>query len=83
MSEIITIFGATGNQGKSVLKQILAHPVLNKTYKIRAVTRDPTKASAKALLELSKDAGKIELVSVSLFGGARDRRADGVQMGSR
>lgn len=47
MSKILTVFGATGNQGGSVIKAVLAHPELSKTYKIRAVTRDPTKANAQ------------------------------------
>ena len=49
MSKLITVFGATGNQGGSVIKQILAHAGLSKTYKIRAVTRDAKKAAAVKL----------------------------------
>jgi uncharacterized protein YbjT (DUF2867 family) len=49
MSKIFTIFGATGNQGGSVLRAVLAHPTLSKTYKIRAITRDVTKPSSTAL----------------------------------
>jgi len=49
MSKTITVFGATGNQGGSVIKEILAHPELSKTWKIRGVTRDTSKGSAVAL----------------------------------
>ncbi|UZJ56406.1 hypothetical protein CBS101457_005726 [Exobasidium rhododendri] len=48
---IITIFGATGNQGGSVIKAILANPTLSSKYKIRAVTRDASKPKAQQLAE--------------------------------
>jgi uncharacterized protein YbjT (DUF2867 family) len=51
MSKILTVFGATGNQGGSVVKSVLSHPVLSQTYKIRAVTRNVTKPAAVALKE--------------------------------
>ncbi|EGC45405.1 NmrA-like family domain-containing protein [Histoplasma capsulatum var. duboisii H88] len=49
MSKLITVFGATGNQGGSVIKAILAHPTLSKEFKIRGITRDPSKPSAQEL----------------------------------
>jgi len=49
MTKLITVFGATGNQGGSVISHILDHPELSKTYKIRGVTRDPSKDKAVAL----------------------------------
>ncbi|KAF2427659.1 NmrA family transcriptional regulator [Tothia fuscella] len=49
MSKIFTVFGATGNQGGSVVKHILEHPELSKTYKIRAITRDVSKPASQAL----------------------------------
>lgn len=48
-TKIITVFGATGVQGGSVVSFILSHPALATTYKIRAVTRDTSKPAAKAL----------------------------------
>lgn len=60
MSKIITVFGATGNQGGSVIKYILEDPVLSKEYKIRGITRDTTKKSAQ---ELAKQG--VEVTSVS------------------
>ncbi|KAK1765278.1 hypothetical protein QBC33DRAFT_455696 [Phialemonium atrogriseum] len=47
MSKLITIFGVTGYQGGSVVKHILEDPQLSKEYKIRGITRDTSKKSAK------------------------------------
>jgi uncharacterized protein YbjT (DUF2867 family) len=49
MSKIFTVFGATGNQGGSVVKNILENAELSKIYKIRAISRDVTKPAALAL----------------------------------
>ncbi|KAL2812889.1 hypothetical protein BDW59DRAFT_178491 [Aspergillus cavernicola] len=49
MSKIITIVGATGTQGGSVIKALLATP--NPPYTIRAITRNPQSDAAKALVE--------------------------------
>jgi uncharacterized protein YbjT (DUF2867 family) len=51
MSKLLTVFGATGNQGGSVIKTVLEHPSLSKTYRIRAITRDASKPAAVALKE--------------------------------
>jgi uncharacterized protein YbjT (DUF2867 family) len=48
-TKLLTVFGATGNQGGSVIKAVLAHPILSKEYKIRAITRDPSKPNAQVL----------------------------------
>lgn len=42
----IVIFGATGAQGGSVLNHLLKS---DRPYRITAVTRDPSKASSKAI----------------------------------
>ena len=47
--KIITIFGATGAQGGSVVKKFLSDPKLSGSWTVRAVTRDTTKDSAKKL----------------------------------
>ncbi|KAI1740270.1 NMRAL1 protein [Xylaria scruposa] len=47
--KIITVFGATGNQGGAVVKEFLNHPELNETWTVRGVTRDVSKDSAKKL----------------------------------
>lgn len=59
MSKLITIFGATGNQGGSVIKHILEDPQLSKEYKIRGITRDTSKKSAQDLVKQG-----VEVVSV-------------------
>ncbi|KAL7796750.1 hypothetical protein V8C37DRAFT_327260 [Trichoderma ceciliae] len=49
MSKILTVFGATGNQGGSVVEAVLADPALSQEFKIRGVTRDVNKPGAKKL----------------------------------
>jgi alpha-D-ribose 1-methylphosphonate 5-triphosphate synthase subunit PhnH len=61
MSKIITVFGATGNQGGSVINSLLNDAQLSKTFKIRGVTRDTSKPAAQ---ELEKRG--VELVKVRL-----------------
>lgn len=50
MSKLITVFGATGNQGGSVIKHILDDAVLSKQFRIRGITRDVSKPAAQALI---------------------------------
>ncbi|KAF4611321.1 hypothetical protein G7Y89_g15691 [Cudoniella acicularis] len=49
--KILVVFGATGNQGGSVIDAMLKDPAMAKEYSLRAVTRDPTKPTAVALTE--------------------------------
>ena len=51
MSKILTVFGASGNQGSSVIRAVLADSALSKEYQIRAITRDSSKASMAQLAE--------------------------------
>ena len=51
MSKIITVFGATGNHGGSVVRSILADPGVSKEGKIRGITRDASKPAAQKLAE--------------------------------
>ena len=51
MSKLLVIFGATGQQGGSVAKYVLADPVLSTEFKIRAITRDTSKPDAKELAD--------------------------------
>jgi uncharacterized protein YbjT (DUF2867 family) len=60
MSKILTVFGATGNQGGSVVRAILNDPALSKEFKIRGITRDVSKPAAKALASKG-----VEVVAVS------------------
>ncbi|KAM3510866.1 hypothetical protein MY11210_005469 [Beauveria gryllotalpidicola] len=61
MSKIITVFGATGNQGGSVVDHILRDAQLSKEYKIRGITRDTSKPPAKELAQRG-----VEVVSADL-----------------
>jgi uncharacterized protein YbjT (DUF2867 family) len=47
--KLLTVFGATGRQGGSVLSVILNSPELNAKYALRGVTRDPSKPGSQAL----------------------------------
>lgn len=46
----LVVFGATGNQGSSVIHTILSHPTLSQKYTIRGVTRNPSSEKAQALV---------------------------------
>ncbi|KAF6820693.1 hscarg protein [Colletotrichum sojae] len=59
--KIITVFGATGAQGGSVINIFLSDPKLKEEWAVRGVTRDTTKDSAKALA-----AKGVEVVSADL-----------------
>jgi len=49
MSNILAVFGATGQQGGSVIKYVRNDPELSQKYKIRAITRDADSEKAKQL----------------------------------
>jgi uncharacterized protein YbjT (DUF2867 family) len=49
MSKILAVFGATGQQGSSVVNYVLEDPILSQEYSIRAITRDPKSDKAKQL----------------------------------
>ena len=51
----ITVLGATGKQGGSVVKAILADSKTSRQFHVKAVTRDPSKDSAKALASLGAE----------------------------
>jgi uncharacterized protein YbjT (DUF2867 family) len=56
MSHILAVFGATGQQGSSVVNYVLNDAELSQKYKIRAITRDVTSEKANNLKE------KVEVV---------------------
>lgn len=58
--KIITVFGATGNQGGSVVETFLNDPKLKNEWAVRGITRDISKDSSKKLA-----AKGVEVVSVS------------------
>lgn len=71
--KIITVFGATGNQGGSTASAVFNIPALSSKYKIRAITRDPSKPSSQALAskgaELAKaDVNDVESVKAAVAG---------------
>lgn len=49
MSKVLAVFGATGQQGSSVINNVLSDPELSRTYSIRALTRNTTSPAAVAL----------------------------------
>ncbi|KAF2827806.1 NAD(P)-binding protein [Ophiobolus disseminans] len=49
MSKLLVVFGATGQQGKSVIEAVLGDEHLSKEYSIRGTTRDTSKPSAQQL----------------------------------
>ncbi|MCJ1252094.1 hypothetical protein MMC30_009332 [Trapelia coarctata] len=53
--QIIVVFGATGKQGGSVVKTILADQTAASKFHVKAVTRDVNKDSAKALTSLGAE----------------------------
>ncbi|CAG8901777.1 unnamed protein product [Penicillium egyptiacum] len=64
MSKVLTIFGATGNQGGSVIDAILADTQLSKEFKVRGITRNISKKSAQDLAQRGVDVVKADLDSV-------------------
>ncbi|CAG8929987.1 unnamed protein product [Penicillium salamii] len=61
MSKLITVFGATGQQGGAVIRTILQDETLSKEFKIRGISRDTSKPAAQALLKQG-----VELVSADM-----------------
>jgi uncharacterized protein YbjT (DUF2867 family) len=56
MSKILAVFGATGQQGGSVIDYVLNDPELSQKYKVRAITRFVNSEKARQLKE------KVEVV---------------------
>ncbi|KAJ5391529.1 hypothetical protein N7509_007019 [Penicillium cosmopolitanum] len=61
MAKIITVFGATGQQGGSVINTILQDDILSKEFKIRGISRDISKPQSQALASQG-----VELVSADM-----------------
>lgn len=49
MSKILAVFGATGQQGGSVIDYVLSDPELSQTYTLRAICRDTSSSKAQLL----------------------------------
>jgi hypothetical protein len=63
--KLVTVFGATGNQGGSVIAAILKYPALSSRYSLRAITRDPSKPNAQSLANKGVDLAKADLNDAS------------------
>lgn len=73
MSKLITVFGATGNQGGSVIDAILADGQLSKEFKVRGITRDTSKKSAQELAKrgvevVAADLGSVDSLTAAIEG---------------
>jgi uncharacterized protein YbjT (DUF2867 family) len=67
MSKLITVFGATGNQGGSVVKQLLSDSKISQEFKIRGITRDTSKPAAQDLAKKG-----VEVVAVCFHSSFHD-----------
>ena len=65
MSNILAVFGATGQQGGSVIDHVLNDPKLSQEYTIRAITRDVNSDKAEQL-----KAKRVEVVEGDVFNRA-------------
>ncbi|KAH7145497.1 hypothetical protein B0J13DRAFT_474212 [Dactylonectria estremocensis] len=66
MSKLITVFGATGNQGGSVVRALLNDPALSREFKIRGITRDVSKPAAQALAAKGVEVVAADMATVEL-----------------
>ncbi|KAL4939365.1 hypothetical protein BDV06DRAFT_231098 [Aspergillus oleicola] len=57
----LVVFGATGQQGASILTTIVSHPTLSKQYSLRGITRDASKPKPQSLA-----AQGIEIIEANL-----------------
>lgn len=62
--KVITVFGATGNQGGSVIDIVLARTELSSKYALRGVTCDPSSSKSKALADKGVEMVKADLDDV-------------------
>lgn len=73
MSKLLTVFGATGLQGGSVIDYVLQHPELSKIYRLRGITRDISKPAAIALKEKGVEVVKVGTLPFDLIAMSTDR----------
>ncbi|KAL4803807.1 hypothetical protein BDV18DRAFT_162816 [Aspergillus unguis] len=69
MSKLV-IFGATGQQGFSILNTVASHSALSKKYSLRAVTRDLSKPRPQSLLARGIETVQADLDDVSTLPAA-------------
>jgi hypothetical protein len=63
--KILVVFGATGNQGGSVINSILSDPITAEQFRITGITRDPSKPSALALANKGVNLVKVSWLILS------------------
>ncbi|KAL2857310.1 hypothetical protein BJY01DRAFT_202597 [Aspergillus pseudoustus] len=73
MAKLITVFGATGQQGSSVIRTILQDEILSKEFRIRGISRDVSKPQAQTLLQqgvelVQADMSSKESLAIALEG---------------
>lgn len=67
--KLLVVFGATGIQGGSVARAILADPIASKQFNVRAITRDPSKPTARSLAQQGAELMKVGLPTQRLTEG--------------
>jgi uncharacterized protein YbjT (DUF2867 family) len=70
MSKILAVFGATGNQGSSVVNHVLSHPKLSKQFSLRAITRNVDSPTSLALKNRGVDVVYGDLIDRSSLSSA-------------
>jgi uncharacterized protein YbjT (DUF2867 family) len=63
--QLFVVFGATGQQGNSIIEQVLLDPELSSKYAVRGLSRDPSSAASQALAEKGVEVVKCDLHSDS------------------
>lgn len=59
--KVVTVFGATGNQGGAVVSTLLSNPTLSQQFAVRAITRNTSSPKAQSLASKG-----VELVSADM-----------------
>lgn len=62
---LLTVFGATGQQGGSLIRTVLKTPALSSKYSLRGVTRDTSKPAAQDLTKQGVDVVRANLDDVA------------------
>jgi len=60
MTKLLVVFGATGQQGGSIIDYVLNDAELAKLYHLRALTRNPSSSSSQSLKSKGVDVVKAD-----------------------
>ena len=71
MSKLLTVFGATGQQGGSILRYLLKRPDILNIYRLRGITRDVSKTTAVALEKAGVEMVQVTCPSTALLTSLR------------